>query len=97
MAVGSVSEASDFEDNMTDIMYRIEGIEHFSIENFYTFDYMNSDENLVDSSLTDLLNQWYTTFVGYNDILLSQLVKSQLIIAQAQEENSKIELNKWVS
>ena len=66
MIVSSGSEAEDFEDNMTDIMYRIEGISHFAIEHFYTFEYMNEDQNLVDSTEQELLNHWYATFTGYN-------------------------------
>ena len=56
MPVSSSSEASDFEDSMTDIMYRIEGISHFTIENFYTFDYMSQDADLASSTETELLN-----------------------------------------
>jgi len=70
MPVSSSSERSDFEDTMTDVMYRIEGISHFTIENFYTFEYMSTDANLEQSSETELLNYWYDTFVGYNNNLL---------------------------
>ena len=70
MPVSSSSERSDFEDTMTDVMYRIEGISHFTIENFYTFEYMSTDTNLEQSSETELLNYWYDTFVGYNNNLL---------------------------
>ena len=43
MAVSTSDEVDDFEDSMTDIMYRIEGISHFAIEHFYTFEYMKDD------------------------------------------------------
>ena len=76
MAVSTSDEAIDFEDSMTDIMYRIEGISHFAIEHFYTFEYMKDDQNLVDSTEQELLDYWYETFTGYNKKMLSQLTKS---------------------
>ena len=96
MAVSTSDEAEDFEDSMTDIMYRIEGISHFAIEHFYTFEYMKDDQNLVDSTEQELLNYWFETFTGYNKKLLSQLTKSQLTIANAEATNSNVKLNKWV-
>ena len=30
-----------FSSTMTDVMYRVEGIEHFMIQNLYSFDYLN--------------------------------------------------------
>ena len=77
MAVSSKPDASDFEESMTDIMYRIEGISHFVIENFYTFEYINDNENLVNASEQEVLNYWYSTFINYNDNMLAQLAKSQ--------------------
>ena len=70
LAVSSDDGAEDFEETMTDIMYRIEGISHFAIEHFYTFDYMSEDQNLIDSTEQELLNYWYATFTGYNKMLL---------------------------
>ena len=96
MAVSTEPEAEDFEDSMTDIMYRIEGISHFTIEHFYTFEYMNDDQNLADSTEQELLDYWYETFTGYNKKLLSQLTKSQLTMANAEATNSNVKLNKWV-
>ena len=96
MAVSTSDEVDDFEDSMTDIMYRIEGISHFAIEHFYTFEYMKDDQNLVDSTEQELLDYWYETFTGYNKKMLSQLTKSQLTMANAEATNSNVKLNKWV-
>ena len=35
------SEVAEFEVAITEVMHRIEGISHFTIDNFYTFDYLN--------------------------------------------------------
>ncbi len=50
MRVDTSSERADFETQVTDIMYRIEGISHFSIDNFYTFDYLTNEALLFDYS-----------------------------------------------
>ena len=51
-------------------MYRVEGISHFAIENFYTFDYLSSYDTTEKPTLDELTNKWYTTFTNYNTILL---------------------------
>jgi len=66
MSVNSDDDANDFEEAITEIMYRIEGISHFTIEQFYTFDYLNSYVTLYNPTFDVTLNQWYTTFIGYN-------------------------------
>ena len=75
MQVNSKGEVSDFEDGITEVMYRIEGISHFTITNFYTFNYLNYNSDEIDSDPTDdqLIAQWYGTFTGYNSVLLDQL------------------------
>ena len=47
MTVGSEDDADNFEDAVIEVMYRVEGISHFAIENFYTFDYL-SDYDTTD-------------------------------------------------
>ena len=84
MPVSSTSEVNDFEDSMTDIMYRIEGISHFTIENFYSFQYMNEETGLFDDATeTELVNHWFATFTGYNLYMLQQLTLSQQTITSA--------------
>ena len=39
-------------------MYRIEGISHFSIDNFYTFDYLTNEALLFDYSYEKILTKW---------------------------------------
>ena len=58
MRVDSSSERADFEAQATDIMYRIEGISHFSIDNFYTFDYLTNEALLFDYSYEKILTKW---------------------------------------
>ena len=55
------TDTSEFEDSITDVMYRIEGISHFTIENFYTFDYLTSYSELYQPSEEDLITHWHTT------------------------------------
>ena len=38
----SESKMADFLEGVTEVMYRIEGISHFTIDNFYTFDYLDA-------------------------------------------------------
>ena len=71
MSVASKKEADDFEESMTEIMYRIEGISHFVIENCYTFQYINDNANLKDATEQDILNYWYNTFTGYNNNMIA--------------------------
>ena len=42
MGVQSEEEAAAFVEAVTEVMHRVEGISHFTIENFYTFDYLQS-------------------------------------------------------
>ena len=47
MDVGTLGDnTKEFEDAITDVMYRIEGVSHFMIENFYTFDYLEKYDAL---------------------------------------------------
>ena len=39
-------------DTLTDIMYRIEGIEHFAIANMYSFEYFNDEQIVSQDSLS---------------------------------------------
>jgi len=66
MSVDSSNDADNLEDAITDIMYRIEGISHFIIEQFYTFDYLQSYVTLNNPTVDAIINEWYTTFIGYN-------------------------------
>ena len=59
--------ADTFEDNMTEIMYRIEGISHFTIEQFYTFNYLKPYTEENDPTLDSLMDTWYGTITGYNN------------------------------
>ena len=73
LQVDSDSEVEVFEESITEVMYRIEGISHFTLENFYTFDYLNDNADLTDDSMTELNTEWYTTISGYNTVLREQL------------------------
>ena len=55
-------------DTLTDIMYRIEGIEHFAIANLYSFEYFN-DEQIVSQdslSLNEIISQWFSNLREVN-------------------------------
>ena len=55
-------------DTLTEIMYRIEGIEHFAIANLYSFEYFNSEQRAGQDSLTlnEIIDQWYANFEEVN-------------------------------
>lgn len=59
--------SDDFSDNMTEIMYRIEGISHFTIEQFYGYDYLKQYSDESDPTLDTLVDTWYSTITGYNN------------------------------
>ena len=77
-------------------MYRIEGISHFTIDNFYSFDYLNDYAQRQTPSFEKLTEQWHTTFAEYDALLLKQLILSQAKIAKAQEENSDVDFSHYV-
>ena len=77
-------------------MYRIEGISHFTIDNFYTFDYLDGYAQSWKPSYEQLTEQWHTTFAEYDALLLKQILLSQAKIAKAVEENSDIEMSHYV-
>ena len=65
------SKMVEFEEAITEVMYRIEGISHFTIDNFYTFDYLNDYAHKSTPSLQKLTEQWHTTFAEYDATLLT--------------------------
>lgn len=79
------SKVAEFEEAITEVMYRIEGISHFTIDNFYTFDYLNDYAQKSTPSFEKLTEQWHTTFAEYDATLLKQLTLSQAKIAKATE------------
>jgi len=50
-------------------MHKIEGISHFSIEHFYTFDYLEDYNELLDPSYPALISHWHDTLNGYNSLM----------------------------
>lgn len=61
MKVSSSEELAEFEEAVTDVMYRIEGVSHFTIDHFFNFDYLRNYEQLLSPSIDMLIDQWYTT------------------------------------
>ena len=88
---------ADFEDAVTDIMYRIEGISHFTIEHFYTFEYLSNYDQLLSPSIDELIEQWYTTLTGYNAQLIDQLNLSEVSQAAAIKANSELSFSTYVN
>lgn len=109
MQANSSDEVSEFIDAITEVMYRIEGISHFTITNFYTFDYLNynsdagdkssladsSDVNVVDIDYNQLITLWYSKFTGYNAVLLNQLGLSKAKIESLNKKRD-IDLSSYV-
>ena len=84
-----LKDADTLGETMTDIMYQIEGIGHFVIDNLFHFEYLNQQSGLNQASLATIADQWYTTLRQFNAQLLQELSKSQEILKSA-EENSQI-------
>ena len=97
MQVDSETEAETFEDSITEVMYRIEGISHFTIEKFYTFEYLNDNADLTDYSLTELNTEWYSTITSYNTLLLDQLNLNYVKLDWAQDQNSDVDLSNYIN
>lgn len=87
---------SEFKEAITEVMYRIEGISHFTIENFYTFDYLNDKALAEKPSFESLTEEWHSTFAGYDAILLKQLKINQAKLTKAEEENSELDMSHYV-
>lgn len=85
--------SSQFESAMIEVMYEIEGISSFSIENFYTFDYLNSYAQQDNPSLDTLVDKWHTTITDYNAQMVEQLAISQNKIKSA---GSKIDFTAFI-
>ena len=96
MTVGSEDDADNFEDAVIEVMYRVEGISHFAIENFYTFDYLSDYDASEQPTLDELTSKWYTTFTNYNAILLEQLKVSQTKVQSAKSQNSDVSFNSYI-
>ena len=96
MTVGSEDDVDDFEDAVIEVMYRVEGISHFAIENFYTFDYLSDYDTSEQPTLDELTNKWYTTFTNYNSILLEQLKVSQTKVKTAKSQNSGVSFTSYI-
>ena len=96
MTVGSEDDVDNFEDAVIEVMYRVEGISHFAIENFYTFDYLSDYATSAEPTLDELTSKWYTTFTHYNSILLEQLKVTQTKVKTAKSENSDVSFNSYI-
>ena len=81
MSINSSEDADDFEAALTEIMYRIEGIAHFTIDQFYNFDYLSPFVSLYNPSVDTTVNEWFSVFRGYNNQMIEQLVLCQTKIA----------------
>ena len=70
MSINSSEDADDFEAALTEIMYRIEGIAHFTIDQFYNFDYLSPFVSLYNPSVDTTVNEWFSVFRGYNNQMI---------------------------
>jgi hypothetical protein len=93
MSINSSEDADDFEDAMTEIMYRIEGIAHFAIDQFYRFDYLGPFVTLYNPTVDTTINEWYSVFRGYNNQMIEQLSLCQSKIASLGD---KVDLKTYV-
>ena len=96
MTVGSEDDVDNFEDAVIEVMYRVEGISHFAIENFYTFNYLSDYDTTAQPTLNELTSKWYTTFANYNSVLLEQLKVSQKKVQTAKSQNSDVSFNSYI-
>jgi len=69
MSVISDDDVSSFDDNLSDILHRIEGISHFTIDKFYSFDYLNSYAVQNDPTYVQLISHWHDVMNGYNSAI----------------------------
>ena len=92
----SDDKLAEFREGIIEVMYRIEGISHFTIDNFYTFDYLDGYAKRWKPSFDQLTEQWHTTFAEYDALLLKQILLSQAKIAKAEEDNSDIDMSHYV-
>ena len=60
----------EFDGAITDVMYRVEGISHFTIDHFTSFDYLAPYEEQYDPTLESLLDAWFSSLTDYNIDLL---------------------------
>lgn len=109
MQANSEDEVFEFIDAITEVMYRIEGISHFTIKNFYTFNYLNynsdagyqatladsGNDDVIDIDYNQLITQWYSKFTGYNAVLLNQLGQSKTKIESLNKKRD-IDLSSYV-
>lgn len=94
-------DRNDFEDDITRVLHHIEGVSHFTINQFYTFSYLNYDSEISESATIQtydsLIDEWYSIFTGYNAVLLDQLALTSTKISEAKANNGKVELSKYVN
>lgn len=69
MEVTSDEDEVVFEQSIAEILHRVEDISHFSVEHFYSFNYLESYNELLDPSYPDLINHWHDTFNNYNSLM----------------------------
>ena len=67
--VANSDDEAVFEESISDILHRVEGISYFTIKNFYSFEYLESYNELLDPTYTDLIKNWYDTFNQYNSLM----------------------------
>ena len=66
MSVANNDDEDNFEDTLSDILHRIDGISHFVIAHFYTFTYLDSYVSTEDPTYSELIAHWHDVFNGYN-------------------------------
>ena len=77
-------------------MQRIEGIFHFTVEHFYSFEYLNEHEELFSPSLNELISYWYLTLTDYNFELMRYLKETQIIVDKVTYQNKSIILDPYI-
>ena len=97
MSVLGSEELAEFEEAVTDVMYRIEGVSHFTIDHFFNFEYLSNYDQLLSPSIDELIDQWYTTLSDYNNELINQLKLSEAKQAQAVIANDEVSFSAYVN
>ena len=67
---------SEFADNISDVLHRIEGITHFNIAHLYTFDYFTDHNSHFNPSYGELIDEWYRTFYSSTTNMRLEVQKS---------------------
>ena len=86
MKVQNNKDEREFEEKLTEILHKIEGISHFSIENLYPFGYLQNYEDLFNPTDQALIDQWHVNFQSVNSKMREQLQRSSSKIHHVRNE-----------